>query len=60
MDVNSGSIHVVDDLVYDIIPLAEALAEKGVKDPAAVKETLGRHEGLACTPEELEIGRAHV
>ena len=53
MDVNSGSIHVVDDLVYDIIPLAEALAEKGVKDPAAVKETLGRHEGLACTPEEL-------
>ena len=25
MDVNSGSIHVVDDIVYDVIPLEEQL-----------------------------------
>ena len=25
LDVNSGSVHVVDDVVYDLIPLAEPL-----------------------------------
>ena len=25
MDVNSGSVHVVDDIVYDMIPLVEPL-----------------------------------
>ena len=25
MDVNSGSVHIVDDVVYDVIPLAEQL-----------------------------------
>ena len=23
LDVNSGSVHVVDDVVYDVIPVAE-------------------------------------
>ena len=27
MDVNSGSVHVVDDVVYDVIPLAEQLGD---------------------------------
>ena len=32
MDVNSGSIHVADDLVYEIVPLVEELAGAGVKE----------------------------
>ncbi len=32
MDVNSGSIHVVDDVVYDAIPVAEKLFGEGVRD----------------------------
>ena len=29
LDVNSGSVHVVDDIVYDLIGAAEKLSEKG-------------------------------
>ncbi len=36
LDVSSGAIHVVDDVVYDLIPLIEPLAAEGVKEPAAV------------------------
>ena len=32
MDVNSGSIHVVDDVVYDVLPLAEQLIIEGIRD----------------------------
>ena len=38
MDVNSGSIHVADDVVYDMIPLVEKLAGEGVKDMDALKK----------------------
>ena len=37
MDVNSGSVHIVDDVVYDVIPLAEQLAETS---PAAYWDVL--------------------
>lgn len=52
MDVNSGSIYVVDDVVSDIIPLVEELAGKSVKDPAALKEALLRRTDLPY-PEEI-------
>ena len=32
LDVNSGSSHVVDDIVYEIIPLVEPLVTEGIKD----------------------------
>ena len=32
LDVNSGSVHVVDDMVYDMIQLIEPLYEQGRKD----------------------------
>ncbi len=40
MDVNSGSVHVVDELVYDIIPLIEPLVEDGVKDVETVRSAV--------------------
>lgn len=32
MDINSGAVHVVDDIVYDMIPLVEPLYNEGVRD----------------------------
>ena len=32
MDVNSGSVHVVDDLVYDVVGPAEQPISRGVRD----------------------------
>jgi uncharacterized protein len=32
MDVGSGSVHIVDDIVYDMIPLVESLVNEGIKD----------------------------
>ncbi len=52
MDVNSGSIHVVDDVVYDLIPLVEPLVAEGVKEAAAVREAV-RQEGLPYSAEEI-------
>ena len=37
MDVNSGSVHVVDDIVYDMIPLIEPLVNEGIKDADTIK-----------------------
>lgn len=37
MDVNSGAIHVVDDIVYDMIPLIEPLISEGIKDAATIR-----------------------
>ena len=30
LDVNSGAVHVVDDVVYDIIPLFESCTEEEI------------------------------
>ena len=37
MDVNSGSIHVVDDIVYEMIPLIEPLVSEGIKDADTIR-----------------------
>ena len=52
MDVNSGSIHVVDDVVYDLIPLVEALVGEGVKEINAVKAALRERESISW-PEDI-------
>lgn len=39
MDVNSGSIHVVDDVVYDVIPLVEEMIGSGI-DKEEMKDKL--------------------
>ena len=37
LDVNSGSVHVVDDLVYDMISFIEPLYKEGIKDADVLK-----------------------
>ena len=53
MDVNSGSVHVVDDIVYDMIPLVEPLVRR--------YQGCGHHQG--CCTESCEYplspGRDH-
>ena len=48
LDVCSGSVHVVDDLVYDLIPLYQQVAE-GQKDRTSAVEEL-----LKAYPQETE------
>ena len=60
MDVNSGSIHVVDDVVYDIIPLVEELTDEGVKDFDAVREALTGRADLSYSEEILSEALGEV
>lgn len=44
LDVNSGSVHVVDDVVYDLIPLVEEALDQGQTEEemaGRLKEALG-------------------
>ena len=38
LDVNSGSVHVVDDVVYDLIPIVEESLKKAHGTAAAIEE----------------------
>lgn len=53
LDVNSGSVHVVDDVVYDIVPLVEELMAGGVKSAEALMEDLAGREELKYPAEIL-------
>ncbi len=52
LDVNSGSVHVVDDVVYDIIPLVEEALENG-QDEKLCQEMLLSKLGGSYQAEEL-------
>ena len=54
MDVNSGSVHVVDDIVYDMIPLVEPLITEGVKDADTIKATVLALGNIPYPKEEIE------
>lgn len=53
MDVNSGSVHVVDDIVYDMIPLIEPLVGEGVKDADTVKAAVLNLANLPYSAEAI-------
>ena len=54
MDVNSGSIHVVDDIVYDMVSLIEPLVEEGIKDPEFIKAAVLNCVNASYPQEEVE------
>lgn len=58
LDVNSGSVHIVDDIVYDLIPLVEtALAEK-LEDTEEIIERVSKesgHDAALCREAVSEI-----
>ena len=50
LDVNSGSVHVVDDIVYDMIQLIEPIYEQGVKDADTLTARVRGHLERAGRP----------
>ena len=53
MDVNSGSVHVVDDMVYEMIPLIEPLYTEGIRDKDTLCAAVLNLVKLDSTPEEI-------
>ena len=54
MDVNSGSVLIVDDIVYDMIPLVEPLVKEGVKDPDTVKAAVLALGNISYPEDEIK------
>ena len=40
LDVNSGAVHIVDDIVYDLLPEVESLRKEGVKEKTQILPVL--------------------
>ena len=54
MDINSGSVHVVDDIVYEMIPLIEPLYTEGIRDADTIKAAVLHLVKLDSSREEIE------
>ncbi|MCR5619786.1 MAG: thioether cross-link-forming SCIFF peptide maturase [Lachnospiraceae bacterium] len=54
LDVNSGSVHVVDDLVYDLVKTVEAIYEGGVTDDDTMKAAVNVAGDMTATEEEVD------
>ena len=52
MDVNSGSIHVVDDIIYDSIPLIEPVYELGLEGDERKERALQAIADLSYSDED--------
>lgn len=53
MDVNSGSVHVVDDIVYDMISLIEPFVEAGIKDTELIKAAVQNCVNMPYPSDEI-------
>ena len=53
LDINSGSVHVVDDLVYDAIPLVEKVLNSGVSEAETLAAAIEACKELPYSMEEL-------
>lgn len=55
LDVNSGAVHVVDDIVYDLINIVEKLLEKGTpEDVDVLARAASKGEILPYEEEEIK------
>lgn len=54
LDVNSGSVHVVDDLTYDCIPVLESILDAGLSGESAADACLEACETIKGTREQKE------
>lgn len=50
MDVNSGSVHVMDRQAYDVVPVVERLLMQGIKDKEEIARKVAKE--LAANPVE--------
>lgn len=56
LDVNSGSVHVVDDLAYDLIPALEdmIIGEHSKEEALALAERIAKEKGHSGTVQEIK------
>ncbi len=59
LDVNSGSVHVVDNIVYDLIPKVETFIKNNGRDKAAIVASLEK-EGFVYRAREIEEAVAEI
>ncbi len=59
MDVNSGSVHVVDNVVYDAVPLAEKVLEDHCGPEEVKKRVLSALSGKYA-PEDIEDALSQI
>ena len=52
LDVNSGAVHVVDDIVYDLTKIVEKLLEEGTPEDVDVLTSAALKEELLPYEEE--------
>lgn len=53
MDVNSGSVHIVDDIVYDAVPMVECLLKEGITDKETIKLAVESSRNLKSSKEDV-------
>lgn len=53
LDVNSGSVHVVDDCVYDMVPLLEAIVKSGITGETAIEAVCMACENMPYSSSEI-------
>ena len=54
LDVNSGCIHVVDELVYTLLPIVEEALDKGLEDDAKIGEFVSTKMGGQWDEESMK------
>lgn len=54
LDVNSGAVHIVDEVVYDMISLVESILEETITDKETIISKLKKAEHLSYTDIEIE------
>ena len=53
LDVNSGSVHVVDDCVYEIVPVLEPILKAGLSGETAIEAACMACEKLPYSSNEI-------
>ena len=53
LDVNSGSVHVVDDCVYDAIPLIEEVIKRGLSEEETLEAAKEACKVLPYSQEDM-------
>ena len=57
MDVNSGSVHVMDKSAYDAVPVVERLIDQGKEDKEEIARAVAQAHGGKITAQKREEGR---
>ncbi|MCD7862970.1 MAG: thioether cross-link-forming SCIFF peptide maturase [Lachnospiraceae bacterium] len=60
LDVNSGAVHVVDDIVYDVLPFVEQLYQQGIHETGTMQLAVLGCEQLSYPEENVKEAVAEI